>query len=64
MTGVNFNKICMFCDKCRVCIDKCVFIVIKIKCVNLGRISNICDKVNFITRILLTSALRAMVKDY
>jgi hypothetical protein len=39
----------MFCDKCYVCIDKCVFIVVKIKCVNTDRISVICDKVNFTT---------------
>ena len=26
---------------------KCVFIVVKIKCVNFGRFSDICDKVNF-----------------
>ncbi len=47
--GVDFDKICMFCGKCCVRIDKCVFIVIKIKCVNSDRISDICDKVNFIT---------------
>ena len=47
--GVDFDKICVFCGKCCVCIDKCVFIVVKIKCVNFGRISNICDKVNFTT---------------
>jgi hypothetical protein len=48
-TYVDFNKICVFCNKCCVCIDKCVFIVIKIKCVNSGRISDICDKINFTT---------------
>jgi hypothetical protein len=48
-TGVDFDKSCMFCGKCCVCIDKCVFIVGKIKCVNSDRINNICDKVNFIT---------------
>ena len=42
------NKICVFYDKCCVHIDICVFIVVKIKCVNFGRISDICDKVNFI----------------
>jgi alpha-acetolactate decarboxylase len=36
----------MFCGKYYVRIDKCVFIVIKIKCVNSSRI---CDKVNFTT---------------
>ena len=39
----------MFYGKCCVCIDIFVFIVVKIKCVNSGRISEICDKVNFIT---------------
>ena len=34
----------MFCGKYCVRIDICVFIVVKIKCVNSGRI---CDKVNF-----------------
>ena len=48
---VYFNKICMFCDKCCVCIDKCVFIVIKIKYVNSDRICDICDKVNFTTKL-------------
>jgi hypothetical protein len=42
-------KICVFCDKYCVRIDKYVFIVVKIKCVNSSRISEICDKVNFIT---------------
>jgi hypothetical protein len=39
------------CDKCCVCIDKCVFIVIKIKCMNSDRINNICDKINFTTKV-------------
>jgi hypothetical protein len=34
-----------------VLIHKCVFIVVKIKCVNSGRISDICDKVNFTTKL-------------
>jgi hypothetical protein len=29
-----------------------VFIVVKIKCVNSGRISDICDKINFITNYI------------
>ena len=33
-TGVDFDKICVFYGKCCVRIDKCVFIVVKIKCVN------------------------------
>ena len=38
----------MFCDKYCVRIDKYVFIIEKIKCVNSCGISDICDKVNFI----------------
>ena len=41
----------MFCGKCCVRINKCVFIVVKIKYVNSGRISDICNKVNFITKL-------------
>jgi hypothetical protein len=48
-TEVDFDKICVFCDKCCVRIDKYVFIVVKIKCMNSGRISDICYKVNFTT---------------
>ena len=47
--GVDFDKICVFCGKFCIHIDKCVFIVVKIKCVNSGKISDICDKVNFTT---------------
>jgi hypothetical protein len=47
-TFVDFDKICVFCGKCYVRIDKYVFIVVKIKCVNSGRI---CDKVNFTTKL-------------
>ena len=49
--GVNFDKICVFCGRCCVYIDKCVFIIVKIKCMNSGRISDICDKVNFNTKL-------------
>ncbi len=38
---VNFDKICIFCDKY-------IFIIIKIKYVNSDKINDICDKVNFI----------------
>ena len=41
----------VFYGKYCVHIDKCVFIVVKIKCVNTGRISDICDKINFITKL-------------
>ena len=46
---VDFNKICVFYGKCCVHIYKYVFIVVKIKCVNSSRISDICDKINFTT---------------
>ena len=49
--GVDFNKICVFYGKCCVRIDKYVFIVVKIKYINSGKISNICDKVNFTTKL-------------
>ena len=39
----------MFFNKYCVRIDKYVFIVVKIKCVNSSRISDICDKINFTT---------------
>ena len=48
----DFEQIYVFCDKCCFCIDKCVFIIVKIKCVNFGKISDICDKVNFITNYI------------
>jgi hypothetical protein len=48
---VDFDKICVFCDKCYFCINICVFIIVKIKCMNSGIISDICDKVNFTTKL-------------
>ena len=47
VTSVDFDKICVFYDKCCIHIEKYVFIVVKIKCVNSSRISDICDKINF-----------------
>ena len=47
-TFVNFDKICVICGKCCVRINKCLFIVVKIKYVNFGRI---CDKDNFTTKL-------------
>ena len=44
---VNFDKSCVFCGKFCVCMDKCVFIVIKIKYTNFSKIYNICNKINF-----------------
>ena len=38
-----FNKICVFCNKCYVRIDKCGFIIVKIKYLNSGRINDICN---------------------
>ena len=46
---VDFDKIYTFCGKWSVCSDKRVFIIVKIKCVNSGNISDICDKLNFTT---------------
>ena len=39
----------LFWDKCCVCSDKCVSIVVKIKCVNSDNISDICNKFNLTT---------------
>ena len=50
-TGVDFNKIYVFYGKYCVRIDKYVFIVVKIKCVNSSRISDICDKINFTIKL-------------
>jgi hypothetical protein len=43
---------CVFCGKCCVYSDTCVSIVVKIKCVNSGNISDICDKLNFTTNYI------------
>jgi hypothetical protein len=50
-TGIDFDKIYIFCDKCYVYTDKYVFIVIKIKYVNLNRINNIYNTVNCIIKL-------------
>ena len=47
--GAGFNKIFVFCDKFCVKSDKSVFIIVKTKCVNSGKINNIYNKLNFIT---------------
>ncbi len=44
-TFVDFDKIYVFCDKCCVCFDEYVLIILKIKYVNIGRICDICYKV-------------------
>ena len=50
-TFVDFDKIYVFYGKHYIRIDKYVFIVVKIKCVNFDRIYDICDKVNFIIKL-------------
>ena len=50
-TSVDFDIISVFYGKHCVRIDECVFIIIKIKYVNSGRIRDICDKVNFTTKL-------------
>ena len=37
----------MFCGKFCICFDICLFIVVKIKYMNSGRVGDICYKVNF-----------------
>ena len=54
-TDVDFDKLCVFCGKCCVRIDKFVFIIVKIKCMNSGRISDICDKHTQILQFLTHS---------
>jgi hypothetical protein len=50
-TSVDFDIICEFYGKYCVRINKCVFIIIKIKYVNSDGISDICDKINFTTKL-------------
>ena len=55
---VNFDKICVLCDKYCVRNDKYVSIIIKIKCVNsnnIDNISDIYDKFNFTTSYTLST---------
>ncbi len=64
-TSVDFDKICVFCGKCCVCSDKCVSIVVKIKCVNSGNISDICNKLNFTTNyIYFTTTDKEYIKTH
>ena len=42
----------MFCGKCCVHSDKCVSIVIKIKCMNSDNINDVYDKLNFNTNYI------------
>ena len=61
---VDFDKICVFYGKCCVYIDKCVFIIVKIKYVNSCRISDICNKVNFITNYTHFTTLDNILSKY
>ena len=45
-------KIFVFCGKCCVRSGKIMFIIVKIKCVNSNNISDIYDKLNFITNYI------------
>ena len=47
---VGFDKIFVFCNKFCIRSGKCVFIVVKTKCVNSGNINGICGKLNFTTK--------------
>jgi hypothetical protein len=60
-TSIDFDKICVFYGKCYVHIDKCVFIVVKIKCVNSGKIR---DKVNFTTNYTQLQHLTYILLKY
>ena len=48
-----FDKICVFCGKYCSHINKYVFIIVKIKYVNFGRICDICDKVYFTIKLYI-----------
>ena len=50
---VDFDKIIVFCGKSYIRIDKCMFIIVKIKYMNSDRICDICDKINFITKLYI-----------
>ena len=49
----NFNKFYVFCDKYYVYINKYMFIVVKIKYINLDKLNNIYDQVNFIIKLYI-----------
>ncbi len=55
----------MFYDKCCVCINKYVFIIVKIKCINSDKINDICNKVNFIIKLhyFITSKTNVLSKN-
>ncbi len=62
---VDFDKICAFYGKWSVCSDKCVSIIVKIKCVNFGNISDSCDKLNFtISYTHFTTTNTNFIKTY
>ena len=66
-TGVEFDKICMFCDKICIRSDKFVSIVVKKKCVNSGNINDICDKPYFIkihTNITIFDTFDGTIPSY
>ena len=63
-TCVDFDKICVFCDKCCIRNDKYVFIGVKIKCMNYGRINSICDKVNFTTNYTYVTTSDNIISKY
>ena len=49
--SVDFDIICKFYGKYCVFINKYVFVIIKIKYVNSDRICDICNKINFTTKL-------------
>jgi hypothetical protein len=62
---VGYDKMFVFCGKFYVCSDKRVSIVIKIKCVYSGNISDICDKLNFITNYMyFTTTNKYFIKTH
>ena len=54
----------MFSSECRVRSGICVFIVVKVKCVNFGNMSNICDKLKFTTNYTQLSQLTHLLSKH
>ena len=54
---MGFDRMFVFCDKFCVRSDEYVSIIVKIKCVNSGNISDICNKLNFTTNYTYTTTI-------
>ena len=61
---MSFDKMFVFCGKFCVRSNKFVSILIKIKCVNSGNISDICDKLNVTTNYTRIQKLINILSKY